>query len=90
MDWKPLISTFTLLLLAELGDKTQLAVIMQAAKFQKPWMVFAGAALALVVVTGIGVIVGQACSTALPRDLLRWIAGAAFIIMGILMLLKVI
>ncbi len=90
MDWKPLISTFTLLLLAELGDKTQLAVIMQAAKFQKPWMVFAGAALALVVVTGIGVIVGQACSTALPRDLLRWLAGGAFIIMGILMLLKVI
>ncbi len=90
MDWKLFISTFTMLLLMELGDKTQLAVISQAAKFQKPWMVFAGAALALVVVTGIGVIVGQACATALPRDLLRWLAGGAFIIMGILTLLKVI
>lgn len=35
MDWKPLISTFTLLLPAELGDKTQLAVITQAAKLHK-------------------------------------------------------
>lgn len=90
MDWKPLISTFTLLLLAELGDKTQLAVISQAAKFQSPWLVFAGGALALAVVTGLGVILGQVCATCLPRDLIRWIAGSAFIVMGGLMLAKII
>jgi putative Ca2+/H+ antiporter (TMEM165/GDT1 family) len=90
MDWKPFISTFVLLLLAELGDKTQLAVITQAAKFKAPWMVLAGAGAALVIVSALGVVLGQICAECLPRDLIRWIAGAAFIVMGILMLLKVI
>ena len=90
MDWRPLISTFTLLLLAELGDKTQLAVISQAAKFRSPWLVFAGGALALAVVTGLGVILGQVCATCLPKELIRWVAGGAFIAMGVLMLLRVI
>ena len=90
MDWKPFISTFVLLLLAELGDKTQLAMISQAAKFQKPFMVLAGGALALIIVSALGVLLGQLCAECLPRDLIRWLAGFAFITMGVLMLLKVI
>jgi len=90
MDWKPLVSTFTLLFIAELGDKTQLAVISQAAKFKSPWLVLVGAALALTLVSAIGVGVGQVFAEYLPRDLIRWIAGGAFIVMGILMLLKVL
>ena len=90
MDWKPLISTFTLLLLAELGDKTQLAVISQAAKFRSPVMVLVGAVLALMLVTALGVGIGQICAECLPRDLIRWLAGGAFIVMGVLMLLKII
>ena len=54
MDLKPLISTFVLLLIAELGDKTPLAVICQAAQFQGPWLVLVGAWLALSVVSAIG------------------------------------
>lgn len=90
MDWKPFVSTFTLLLLAELGDKTQLAVISQAAKFRSPWLVFAGGAMALAFVTGLGVLLGQVCATCLPRELIRYVAGGAFIVMGVLMVLKVI
>lgn len=90
MDWKPFVSTFTLLLLAELGDKTQLAVITQAAKFKSPWMVLAGAGMALVIVSALGVVLGQICAEFLPRELIRWVAGAAFIVMGVLMLLKIL
>ncbi len=90
MDWKPFISTFTLLLLAELGDKTQLAVISQAAKFRSPLLVFAGGGLALLIVSAIGVGLGQVCAECLPRDLIRWLAGGAFIVMGVLMLCKVL
>lgn len=90
MDWKPFVSTFTLLLLAELGDKTQLAVISQAAKWRAPWLVLAGAGAALVTVSAMGVLLGQVCAECLPRDLIRWLAGGAFVLMGVLMLLKVI
>lgn len=68
MDWKPFVSTFTLLLLAELGDKTQLAVISQAAKFRSPLLVFLGAGAALLAVSALGVVLGQVCATCLPRD----------------------
>ena len=90
MDLKPFVSTFMLLFLAELGDKTQLAVIVQAAKFQRPWLVLAGAVLALALVSAIGVALGQACGEHLPREVIRYVAGALFIIMGVLMLLKII
>ena len=90
MDLKPLISTFVLLFVSELGDKTQIAVILQAAKFQSPLLVLVGAALALTLVSAIGVGVGHACAAFLPRDLIRYIGGGLFIVMGSLMLLKVI
>jgi putative Ca2+/H+ antiporter (TMEM165/GDT1 family) len=90
MDWKPFASTFALLFLAELGDKTQLACILQAAKFQKPWMVLAGAVLALATVTGIGVAVGHACGQLVPQELMRYVAGGLFIVLGTLMILKIV
>ena len=90
MDWKPLVSTFVLLLLAEIGDKTQLAVISQSAKFGAPALVFTGAVLALMLVTALGVALGHLGAAVLPRDLIRWLAGGAFIIMGMLMLLRVV
>ena len=63
MDLKPLISTFVLLLMAELGDKTQLAVVAQAADYQRPWMVLIGASAALTLVSAIGVAVGHFAGT---------------------------
>ena len=89
MNWEALTSTFFLLLIAELGDKTQLAVICQSAKFRAPWTVLLGATLALTIVSAIGVGLGTACAAWLPGDLLRYLAGAAFMVMGVLMLLKV-
>jgi putative Ca2+/H+ antiporter (TMEM165/GDT1 family) len=52
--------------------------------------VWAGAALALVLVSGLGVCVGQVCGNYLPRELISRIAGAIFIVMGILMVAKII
>ena len=91
MDWQPFISTFLLLLVAELGDKTQLAVIAQTCKFSGAgWMVLLGAVLALALVSALAVGLGTVFGAFLPRELLRWVAGLAFVIMGVLMLLKVI
>ncbi|MBC7260138.1 MAG: TMEM165/GDT1 family protein [Chloroflexi bacterium] len=85
MDWKVLTATFGLLLLAELGDKTQLAVISMTCKTGKPWMVFLGAALALVAVTLIGAFAGQVISQVVPAQVLNKVAAALFVVMGVAM-----
>ncbi len=84
-NWKAFSSTLMLLFLAELGDKTQLAVLGLASKQTGPWLIFAGGALALTVVTALGVVGGQQLSRVIPERLLLKISAVAFVIMGVLM-----
>jgi putative Ca2+/H+ antiporter (TMEM165/GDT1 family) len=83
-DWKAFGSTFGLLFVAEMGDKTQLAVLSLAGKCTNPWPVFAGGGLALAAVTACGVIGGQGLCRVIPRRVLLWISAAAFVVMGAL------
>lgn len=84
-NWKLLWSTFALLFMAELGEKTQLAVIFTSANSDRPWIVFLGAALALVTVTLIGTLAGQVIARFVSPDLLRKGAAGLFVVMGVLM-----
>ena len=84
MDWNMLLTTFGLVFVAELGDKTQLAVLTQTCKHRRPWAVFLGASLALLAVTALGAAGGQLVSRLVPLHVLRWVAAAAFIVMGVL------
>jgi putative Ca2+/H+ antiporter (TMEM165/GDT1 family) len=84
MNWGALGSAFGLVLVAEFGDKTQLAVISQTCKCRRPWPVFLGATLALTLVTAIGVAGGDWLSALVPRELLGRVSGAAFVLMGLL------
>jgi putative Ca2+/H+ antiporter (TMEM165/GDT1 family) len=79
------LSTFALLFVAELGDKTQLAVISMTAKHKAPIWVFLGAALALAAVTGLGVVGGEFLTRLIPEAVLRKIAAGGFVLMGLLM-----
>ncbi len=85
MDWRILLTTFGTILLAELGDKTQLAAILLTSKTGRPLSVFIGAAVALCVVTLIGVIVGEGLIAIIPQHLLKKGAAAAFILIGLIM-----
>ena len=87
MDWRVLLTTFGVIFLAEMGDKTQIAAMTMAAQEKRPWAVFIGAALALVAVSAIGVIVGTVLSQYLPLDWIKRVAGGAFIIIGVLILI---
>jgi putative Ca2+/H+ antiporter (TMEM165/GDT1 family) len=82
---KVLLSTFALLFVAELGDKTQLAVISMTAKHKMPLWIFIGATLALTAVTGIGVLGGELLTRIIPEMVLRKIAAVLFVVMGLLM-----
>jgi Ca2+/H+ antiporter, TMEM165/GDT1 family len=87
MDWKIFWTAFATLFVAELGDKTQLAVITMTANSSKIWSVFLGASLALVCVTLLGVLFGGVITQFVPTEWLQRIVAAAFIIIGVLMLL---
>ena len=82
MDWGTLLSTFGLVFIAELGDKTQLAVVTQTCKYRRPWAVFLGASIALTGVTAIGAIGGQVLGQFVPAWVLRAVAALAFAVMG--------
>ena len=84
MNWNALVSTFGLIFVAELGDKTQLAVVTQTCKYRRPWAVFVGASLALGAVTLLGAMGGQFLGTIVPESLLRFAAALAFVVMGVL------
>lgn len=89
MDWKVLVTVFSAVFIAELGDKTQLATMLFAADKQvSKWTVFAGASLALVVASAIGVIVGGALSAYVSEKHLNYIAGAGFIAIGMWTLMR--
>jgi putative Ca2+/H+ antiporter (TMEM165/GDT1 family) len=77
--------TFVTLFVAELGDKTQLAVISLTSKTQEPIKVFIGAACALVLVTLLGVLLGEVLVRYVPVTVIKKIAAAAFVVIGILM-----
>jgi putative Ca2+/H+ antiporter (TMEM165/GDT1 family) len=69
-----------------MGDKTQLAAMTMAADSKKPWAVFIGASVALVAVSGLGVLVGSLVGDYLPIVWVKRVAAVAFIAIGVLML----
>ena len=87
MDLKLLASTFSLVFLAELGDKTQLATMTLAASGKQRLVVFLGASLALVATSALAVLVGEGVARVVPEIWLKRVAGGGFIVLGTLFLL---
>lgn len=79
-------ATFSMLFFAELGDKTQLAMITMAGKTGNPFSVFLGGVIALALVSLIGVLFGEAITKVVPPNYLHHGAAALFITFGVLML----
>ena len=88
MDWRVFLTTFGVIFLAEMGDKTQLAAMTMAAESKKPLSVFIAASLALTVVSALGVVVGGALGHYLPLIWVKRAAAIAFIVIGVLILLE--
>lgn len=86
MDWRVFVTTFGVIFLAEIGDKTQLAAMTMAAQSKKPWAVFIAASLALAVVSAIGVAAGAILGNYLPLIWIKRAAAVAFIVIGVLIL----
>ncbi|HID90447.1 TPA: TMEM165/GDT1 family protein [Candidatus Bathyarchaeota archaeon] len=85
MDLTPLISSFGLVILSELGDKTNIATITLSAR-HKPLPVFLGAILAFSLVDGISVLMGRALAAMIPSSWVGVGSGVAFVLFGALTL----
>jgi putative Ca2+/H+ antiporter (TMEM165/GDT1 family) len=83
MDWKVAAATFAALFLAEMGDKTQLAIITMSASTRKPFSVFLGGVLALFLVTALGALLGGAIARHVPQQILTKGAAILFVAIGI-------
>lgn len=86
MDLTPFFAAFALILLAELGDKTMIAVITLSSKRPKA-LVFAATVAALALVSLLGVLVGQVLYDLIPADIVTLAAGLLFLAFGAAILL---
>jgi putative Ca2+/H+ antiporter (TMEM165/GDT1 family) len=88
--WSVFSSTFLTIFLAEIGDKTQLATLLMSAESQSPWVVFAGAATALIATSLLGVLLGRWLSHRLSPKTLETSAGLLLLFISVMLLWDVI
>ena len=77
-----LITTFSTIFLAELGDKTQLATLILSAQSGRPLIIFIGAALALISTSLLGVLIGRWIANNLPRHRFTIVSGIIMLSLG--------
>jgi putative Ca2+/H+ antiporter (TMEM165/GDT1 family) len=75
--------TVSAFFLAEIGDKTQLATVALAAKYQALPLVVAGTTLGMMIADIPAVFIAQVASPKIPFKAIRYIAAALFAALGI-------
>ncbi|MHA1768491.1 MAG: TMEM165/GDT1 family protein [Candidatus Thorarchaeota archaeon] len=88
MPIQTLLSSMGLVLLMELGDKTMLTTMCLAAQYRHPKLVLLATMIALTTSSIIAVIIGSLLSTTLPVEMISWISGSLFIILGVYALVR--
>ena len=83
-----LITTFSTIFLAELGDKTQLATLILSAQSGRPLIIFIGAALALVSTSLLAVLIGRWIANNLPRQWFTLVSGIIMLSLGIYLVVQ--
>ena len=78
-----LITTFTTIFIAELGDKTQIATLMLSAESGRPIIVFLGSSLALISSSVVGVLIGKWLSKKISPNIFALATGILMIIISV-------
>jgi putative Ca2+/H+ antiporter (TMEM165/GDT1 family) len=84
------LTAFITIFLAEIGDKTQLATLLMTAESKSPWVVFAGAATALLTTSLLGVLIGRWLARRLSEKTLKTVTGAGMLVISVLLLWDVV
>jgi len=88
--WRIFASTFVTIFLAELGDKTQITTLLMTAESHSPWIVFVGAASALITSSLLGVLLGQWLAQRVSPTTLDRVAGVTLLVVAGLLIWDVI
>lgn len=76
-------ATFVLFFLAEIGDKTQIATVALAARFDSIFWVTAGTTLGMMLANAPAVFIGNKLADKLPISLIHKIGAAIFFLLGV-------
>ena len=81
-------ATFVLFFLAEIGDKTQIATVALAARFDSIVWVMLGTTLGMMLANAPAVFIGDKLATKLPIALIHKIGAAIFLVIGVATLVQ--
>ncbi|MBI2313445.1 MAG: TMEM165/GDT1 family protein [Betaproteobacteria bacterium] len=80
------VTTLVAFFLVEMGDKTQLATVALAARYDALAAVVAGTTLGMVIANAPAVWIGEALAHRINMKAMRWVAAALFVALGVLTL----
>jgi Ca2+/H+ antiporter, TMEM165/GDT1 family len=88
--WAVFASTFVTIFLAEIGDKTQIAVLLMTAESHNPWIVFVGAGSALIATSLLGVLLGRWLASRIAPRILERVAGGILLAISVALLWEIL
>jgi Ca2+/H+ antiporter, TMEM165/GDT1 family len=83
---RPFLTAFSMIMLAEWGDLSQLATVAFQARYNQAVLVFAGATLALWAVTALAVGIGNRLGSLLPERPVQYAAAALMVVIGVILI----
>ncbi len=86
----PFYAASLMIVLTELGDKTQIVTVALAARLAQPIAVFSGALLAFAIIDGLSIVLAGSLGKRLPTSKVKKASAIFFIVVGILTLLGVL
>ena len=78
-----LLSSFLVVALAEMGDKTQLVALSMASRYRRPWVVLLGILIATTINHALASSVGVWAATRMPAAVVHWVLALGFIGFGV-------
>jgi len=80
---EPILGSFALVALSEMGDKTQLLAFSLASRYRRPWVVMAGILTATILNHALAAWAGSWISTHVPPRVMAGALGATFVGFGL-------
>lgn len=82
MNIEAIVSSFALVAVSEIGDKTQLLAFALASRFRRPWPMLAGVFVATLANHGLASTVGVSIAAHVPERVMAGVLALTFVIFG--------
>ncbi len=81
---------FSLVLMSELGDKSQITILALAAQSPFAIIVFMGSIIGFLIVNALGAWAGDRVATRIPIQTIKKVVGIIFILFGVLIVMGIL